>query len=155
MSICPICDFRIGNDRLMSALGTTPICDDCFLEKAERPETIHDAYREARKSEGGLALLQDLLAGATVHVGVDEGFLSLRDYEIRMSEQQLVIIDDGPTRDEFIIDEATLYSVTQRILEISDEHAFQMSFPARKQRRRGIIGWLAFAFGMKWSELNA
>ncbi len=155
MKICPICEVRQAGEQYMSVLGTTPICDECFHHQAERPETIHEALRVHRASPSAEAILKELLKGATIFVNHDEGYLPLRDYERRMTKQQLVVIEEEVDLGHPLMEDIILASVTQKILDITDEFYFMQSFPRQKQRRPGFRGWLAFQLGIRWGEVDA
>lgn len=91
-TLCSICHYHKHEPQYISALGATPICSECYWNKAEHPNAIHQATVAAGKDKGKFRSLKGILKGATCWVGVDEGYLPLAEWERRKSERQLVLI---------------------------------------------------------------
>ena len=89
---CRICDRPAESSRIMSALGTSPICFECFFANAESPVTLHNAAREARQT--GRAIPRSVKSKITCYAGNGE-YLPLRAWEKRVSHQALIVFDDA------------------------------------------------------------
>lgn len=93
--ICNVCQWRIGYSNLITTLGDSPVCIECFEARAETPEKIHEATSQAKKGSTAEAGLKEMLRDATIWRGQDIGYISLSEYHATMSRQQLVLIDGG------------------------------------------------------------
>ena len=87
---CAICRGPVETSETISALGTRPICFECFFANAELPATIHNALLDARRS--GRPIPREIVAKMTIYAGED-GYLSLRAWERRVSRQALIKFD--------------------------------------------------------------
>ncbi len=115
---CIICDYHEGRDDLMSALGATPICLECFEAKAEHPVDIHRACK--RYNTG--PYLRDLLHDVTCWAGHDLGYLDLRAYERRVSAQMPAVVKEQPKLSDE--DESILKEVVNKVVSIRSDDDF-------------------------------
>ena len=124
---CKICDWREGLDNLTSALGSSPICMECFEANAETPVSIHEVVQWA--DDDGLAqAVKAILKGATVFVGRDVGYLPLAEYYVRMSQQQLTVVKTAEELEE----EQTAHDLVQMQRRIVPDEDFQRELPPEK-----------------------
>ncbi len=85
MERCLICEQRQGLPGLMSRLGASPICIDCFEHQAERTIDIHDFMR-SNDPWDGMSTCVHCFAG-------DFGYMTLQRYERHITSQMPAIID--------------------------------------------------------------
>ena len=126
--LCKVCNWREGFSNLQTSLGTTPICIECFEAKAETPVSLHEAVQWADKHHELETVLRTILKGATVFRGRGEGYVSLAEYHLLMSQQQLVVM---PTAEE-LEDERTAANIIEMQRRIVTDEDFEQDLPPLK-----------------------
>ncbi len=149
MKKCIICNYHEGRDDLMSALGATPICIECFVAKAEHPVDIHRACK--RYNTG--PYLRDLLHDVTCWSGHDLGYLNLRAYERRVSAQMPTVVKEQPKLPPE--DEDLLSEIVSKVVNIKgdddfnfyvwDELSDEWNVPPIVQK---FVNWVASRLGV-------
>ena len=91
MLTCAICECREGLSQLMSRLGTSPVCFECFEIQAESPAALNEFMR-ANKPWKGMA------KEVTCWAGPDFGYMNLKDYERHISRNMLRVIKPEEVR---------------------------------------------------------
>lgn len=92
MLTCAICECREGLAQLISRLGSSPICMECFECQAEKPVSIHEFLRTGNKPWKGMG--KELRCWA----GHEFGYMGLRDYERHISRNMPTIKKPDPVR---------------------------------------------------------
>lgn len=141
---CPICNYREASDVYISALGTTPICEECHWFRAESKFKIAEAERKSRGNPLMAEAVKMIIPEATIWMGQDEGFITVPEFYKRMSEQQLVPYEEPDLEEE----EMLCVRMAQKVIALKDEKAFQESFPKPRSRVTTWRDWFLFHIGM-------
>ena len=123
MTICPACNWRPGLDGLQSAIGTAPLCVECFEARAESPVAVHRAVQGANRDPVMELTLKDALRTATIWRGRDAGYIPLAAYHDMMSRQQLVPVTPPPEQELAPEDEELFQQVMEKWRNLSRPHS--------------------------------
>ncbi len=129
LSLCKICSLT-ANNKLCTSLGATPICTECFMQRAETPMDLHSAALEAERTKRSIP--SAIKAKITVWIG-DGHYLPMAEW-YRQNAQLPAIVDDVDVEGEEI-----LVDVLDKIKSITDQEAFEACLPKIKPRKPGLF----------------
>lgn len=138
--ICPLCRFRESDSMYTSALGTTPICCECFFQQAEDPKEIAVAMRHIDAGKGNIDELRMILKFTTVCISADEGYISLKEYNSRMQRQLAHVPKDPPPHYE-AIELANLDFIKKGIIRLNP-HLPEDLPPRKTGRVQAIVDYI-------------